>query len=57
MLENYGDILSVSDICNILNISTTTAYRYLNSGLLPNKRIGRRFYILKKSIIKYLSDN
>ncbi|HCB94931.1 MAG TPA: hypothetical protein DEP65_04280 [Ruminococcus sp.] len=42
MLDEYKDILSVKDLCNILNIGKNTAYKLLHSG-----RIG---YI---SICKY----
>jgi excisionase family DNA binding protein len=56
MLENYGDILSVEELCDILKICPTTAYKYLHSDIIPHRRIGKKYYIAKKNVIEYLSN-
>lgn len=54
MLENYNDILSVKDMCDILSISRKTAYIFLQSNEVPYRRIGRHYKIPKDGIINYL---
>lgn len=54
MLEDYQDVLDTKDICQILRIGRKTAYRLLNSGELPCRRIGRNYKIRKDAVIEYL---
>lgn len=54
MLEDFHDVLDTKDVCQILGIGRKTAYRLLNSGELPNRRIGRNYKICKDSLIEYL---
>ncbi|WP_442905404.1 helix-turn-helix domain-containing protein [Kineothrix sp. MB12-C1] len=55
MLENYGDILSVIDVSNILKINKKTTYQLLKSGKLSYRRVGRIYRITKNSLIEFLS--
>lgn len=54
MLENYNDILEVKQICEILKINRGTAYKLLNSGVIPYRRIGKGYKIPKEMLIRYL---
>lgn len=57
MLENYPDVLNVKDMCSALRISRKTAYRLLNEGRIPCRRIGRNYKIRKDAVITYLEEN
>lgn len=56
MFENYGDVLTVKQLCQILQISRNTAYNLIVSGVLAYRRIGGHYRILKSSVIQYLSN-
>lgn len=54
MFSEYNDILSVSDICEILFIDKNRTYELLNSGSLKGFRVGRNWRIPKKSLETYI---
>ena len=54
MFSDYNDVLSVSDVCEILLIGRNRVYELLNAGLLPGFRIGRSWRIPKKSLEMYI---
>ena len=55
-LEQYPDILTVEGLCSVLNIGANAAYELLNQGIVPAFRIGRRWKILKESVISYIGS-
>lgn len=57
MLENYSDILSVKDLCQILHISKKTAYNLIREHKFPYRKIGRIYKIPKCGVINYLLEN
>lgn len=54
MLEQYDDVLSVEDLCEILKIGRNRAYELLESGQIKGFRIGRPWKVAKISLIEYL---
>ena len=42
MLENYPDLLSIEQLCKILNIGRVKAYELLQANVIKNKRIGKK---------------
>ncbi|MFW6015080.1 MAG: helix-turn-helix domain-containing protein [bacterium] len=48
-------MLSVDDVSNILNINRSKCYELVNNNIIPNKRIGRRIIIPKKSFLEWLN--
>ena len=54
MFSEYGDILSVGDICEILFIGRNRAYDLLNSGALRGFRVGRAWRVPKKNLETYI---
>ncbi len=56
MLNDYPEVLSVKDICSILHIGRTTAYRLLQDGVIANRRIGRTNKVSKDVLIEYLNN-
>lgn len=57
MFDDYGDVLSVPELCELLSIGRNTAYRLLNTGSLPAFRIGRCWKIPKKAVKDFLQLN
>lgn len=57
MLENYPDIINVKQLCEILMISKTTAYRILREKKIKSIRIGERYKIIKSSLIDYITKS
>ena len=47
-------LLSVADVAEVLNISVTSGYQIVNSGALPNIRIGKIVRIPKQAFLDYL---
>lgn len=56
MLNNYDDVLGVQDLCKILHIGRNTAYRYLNSNLIRNRKVDNKYFILKSAVIDFLNE-
>lgn len=53
MLEQQDDFLTVEELCELLKIGHTAAYRLLRSGELKGFRNGRVWRIPKQSVIEY----
>lgn len=48
------ELLLLEDICAALHIGKTTAYRLIQSGELPARKIGGKWQIRSKDFEKYL---
>jgi len=55
MFNSYPDVLSVKQLCEILDIGKNTAYRLLQSGEIKSIKIGKVYKIPKKEVSRYLS--
>ena len=56
MLEQYDDLLSISDTREILNIGRNAVYDLLNRGEISAFRIGRNWKIPKEAVIEYIGQ-
>lgn len=54
MFENYGDIVSIQDLMQMLCIGKNKAYDLIHSGIIKSFRVGNHIRICKKSIITYI---
>lgn len=54
MLESYDDILTVSELAEVLKIGATQAYRILKRGELNAFKEGKDWKIPKESVIQYI---
>ncbi len=52
--KEYGDIRTVENLMDYMNIGRTTAYKLVQSGKIKTIRIGRIYRISKKSIDEYV---
>ena len=49
-----NDIITIEELCVILNIGKNTAYRLLNEGAIAAFRIGRHWKISRKAVEDYI---
>lgn len=56
MLEQYEDVLSVEQLCDILKIGRNRAYELLSNETISGFRLGRNWRIPKIALEKYLKE-
>ena len=54
MLETYNDVITVTELCQILNIGKNSAYKLLKENVVPNKRLMGKYIIPKIGVIRFL---
>ena len=54
MFEKYPDVVSVTQLGQMLHISERLAYRLIREGQIACLKIGRTYKIPKINVIKYL---
>lgn len=54
MLNQYGDIITIAELCEILMIGRNRAYELLESGEIKAFRLGRPWKIPRLSVENYL---
>ena len=54
MFSKYPDVVSVSELMDMLHIGKDTAYKLLQSGEIKNIKIGKKYRIPKKFVLEYL---
>lgn len=55
MLNDYGDILTVDELCEVLRISENVAYRLIRENNISAFKVGRIYKIPKKAIENFIS--
>ena len=56
MLQSYNDVLTVDEVCEILHIGKTNAYKLIKEGQVPSIKVGRQIRISKELLKKYISN-
>lgn len=46
------EVMTIKQVCEMLHISTATAYRWIKEGRLPAHKIGRSTRFLRSEIIE-----
>ena len=54
--SDYPDSLSLSDVAELLGVSTRLASRLIRSGELFAVKVGREYRVAKTSVMEYLHD-
>lgn len=54
MLSNYGDILNIDELCEVLLIGKNAAYKLLESGEIKGFRFGRKWKISKVALEDFI---
>jgi excisionase family DNA binding protein len=53
-LSEFADIITISELCNYLEISRNTAYKFLKVKKIKYAKVGREYKISKASLAEYL---
>ncbi|WP_294962627.1 helix-turn-helix domain-containing protein [uncultured Flavobacterium sp.] len=53
--ERENELLTRKEVCELLNVSTTTLFHWNNDNTLPAKKIGNRVYYQKSQIMEKLT--
>ena len=56
MFESYDDILTITDVAEILKIGTTQAYKIVRAGHLKAYKEGKDGKIPKPALEKYILE-
>jgi len=54
MFNDFGDILTIDELMECLQIGRNTAYRLINSGEIKSVRVGRKHRIPREQITEYI---
>lgn len=54
MFSEYNEIMTVTDVAEVLYIGRNTVYELLNTGVLKGFRIGKTWRIPKISLEEYI---
>lgn len=57
MLEQYNELLTIDDLCEVLMIGKNLAYHLLTEQKIKAFRIGKKWKIPKISVEDYLLKN
>lgn len=57
MLNQYDDIITIDELCEILMIGKNLAYRLLADRKIKAFRIGKKWKIPKSSVEKFIMEN
>lgn len=50
------DLLTASDVADVLRVKRTTALDYMRRGVIPACKIGRRWYSVRSRLDAHLGD-
>lgn len=56
MFETYDDILTITDVAEILKTGTTQVYKIVRSGQLKGYKEGKDWKITKQALISYVTE-
>lgn len=57
MFNDYNDMVTVEELCEMLRIGRNKAYELLRSGKVSGFRDGRLWMIPKEAVIIYIRNN
>ena len=55
MFKDYPELVTITQLSKMLNVSKSSCYRLLNSSELQGLNIGRKLLIPKKHVIQYIA--
>ena len=56
MLSDYGDVLTVKELAEVLRIGKNAAYSLVRDGKVVGIRVGRKLLIPKIRIVDFLNE-
>lgn len=56
--DDFGELLSTSDVAKILGVNLNTAQKYVREGKIPSHRLNRgrgsKYYVFKTELLEHL---
>ncbi|NLW05066.1 MAG: helix-turn-helix domain-containing protein [Pseudomonadaceae bacterium] len=56
LFDDYPDVLSLTQMCEIMQICRQSGYKLLKNGEIPYKKVGRKYIISKKQLVTYVNS-
>lgn len=56
MFNTYPDVVTVNELAEMLHIGKNKAYEIVNSGMIPDIRIGKKHLIPKSKVVEFLEN-
>ena len=57
MLSEYGAVMTIDEVSEVLMIGRNTIYKLLNAGKLKAFRVGRVWKIPREAVIAFIRDS
>ena len=54
MLNEYGDFITIEELCNVLDIGKNSAYELLRKNQIKNFRIGKKYKITRDAVVDFI---
>ena len=54
MFNQYDDLVTIQELCQMLNIGRNMAYRLLKNGLIKSFKCGRTWKVAKAAVEDYI---
>lgn len=54
MLENYKDVLTARELCEVLPLGRCKIYELLRAGTIRNIKVGKKIIIPKEYVLEFL---
>lgn len=55
LFREYDDVVTVDDVMKMLHIGRNNVYKLLNDNSIKTIKVGKRFIIPKRSVIKFVT--
>ena len=56
MTTEKSDILDIAEASQLLRVSKTTAYKMVNAGQIPHRRIGRQIRFSRQALEEFIRE-
>jgi excisionase family DNA binding protein len=51
------EILTISQVSELLKLHPRTIYKLVKNGIIPGRRVGKKWRFLRSEVIKFLKEN
>ena len=55
-LNEYGDIMTVPEICEVLHVGQIKVYELLRSKVIKSVRVGRKYIVPRKALAEFIEE-
>ena len=56
MFDQYNDIVTVKELCQMLNIGRNTAYDLLKNNRIRHVKVGKKYIIPKTAALAFIGE-